>query len=458
MDAGAEKRRARGVTSPFWKYFAGLRFGPLDAPGPLQALVKGMAHRLDTVRDDAVFLRAQWFPQLCEPEMLPAHGTSRGIIRHHTETPEQFRRRVINAYAWHMLGGKQEGLPELLEFYGYSVAEIDNVRKYQPSRWAEFQVGLDTPENLAAGDTVKSLETLVWLINEYKPARSVLARMYTDIYNITPLIWSDGRWSEHYYSYFSGVPASDLGPEFGRYPGLILSFGLRHSVEVAPPGGDFGQPVFAGAQRQGFVAPYIDAAVWSYFRWGDGFPHKHGFSIAELYSTDWCERITRSYPWTGAWDDRKWAEYTVWDRPLSKWTMRNRDIPRSLLVYGDPYLSPSAGGAAPAGRWGGLNACWSAPTYIRVGRPIRWGAYHWSAGTLRERITVTEQRRERHGMPVAPTAYPPAVPAAIRCVCAIASPAHEDAWAGSWDSRPWSRYVAYFSVKSEESFKSEESL
>jgi hypothetical protein len=440
------------MASPFWTYFhERLRFGLIDAPGPLQALTKGLAHRLDTVREDAVFLRAQWFAQLCEPELVPAFGLSRGLARHHTETPEQFRQRVINAYAWHMLGGKQEGLPEILRFYGYSVAEIENLRRYQPSRWAEFQVGLVNPEALADQNAILAgLETLVWLINEYKPARSVLFRLYTDIYNITPLVWSEGRWSDHYYSLFSGVPSTVLGPDFAGNDGLILSFGLRYGVESARPDGEFGKPVFAGLQRQGFITPYIDAMVWSHSRWSEAFPHKHGFAVGELLSVDWSERTTTSYPWGGYWDARMWAELSSWDRPLPQGEMHNKGISRVQLVYDDEFITAEAGGAASAGRWGGLNACWSVPTAMQVGRPMRWSAYHYSDSTARRLVVIHEQGKAR--LATASEAPEFAAPAAhIKGMSGAANePLHRDAWDGAWDDRRWYNYIAYFAVTSTE--------
>ena len=94
--------------SPFWRYFRDkLAWGLIHAPGPVAAIVKGLAHSLDEVREDAVFTREQWYPQLCQPEMVAYHGVSRGITRHWRENPEQFRQRVINAYStlrllsWH---------------------------------------------------------------------------------------------------------------------------------------------------------------------------------------------------------------------------------------------------------------------------------------------------------------------------------------------------------------------
>ena len=429
--------------SPFWRYFRDtLRLGLIDKPGPLQALGKGLAFSLDTVRDDAVFLRAQWFPQLCEPELVPAFGESRGLARHHTETPEQFRRRVINAYAWHMLGGKQEGLPQILEFYGYTVAEIENLRTYQPSRWAEFQVGLHTPATPTGQNAILAdLQTLVWLINAYKPARSVLARLYTDVYNITPLVWSEGRWSNHYYSLFSGVPAGVLGPGFGGNADLIVSFGLRYGVEAERPEGA-GQVTFSGEARTGFIVPYIDAPVWSYCRWSDDFPHKHGFSVGEIFSTDWCERIVTSSPWEGAWDGRHWAEYSAWGRIVPQWEMHSKGMSRSRLVYSDPFITPTAG------RWGGLNACWSVPVAVKVDKPIRWGGYAYSDSTERRRVTIHEQRRARRAVLVeAPTLEGGAAASARGLSAAATASLHNDAWEGAWDASRWNNYIAYFSIK-----------
>jgi hypothetical protein len=440
------------MTSPFWTYFhERLRYPQIDAPGPLQALAKGLAHRLDTVREDAVFLRAQWFAQLCEPELVPAYGLSRGLARHHTETPEQFRQRVINAFAWHMLGGKQEGLPEILRFYGYEISEIENLRRYQPSRWAEFQVGLINPAALADQNAILAgLETLVWLINEYKPARSVLFRLYTDIYNITPLVWSEGRWSDHYYSLFSGVPASVLGPDFAGNDGLILSFGLRYGFESARPEDAYGKPVFAGLGRQGFITPYIDAPVWSEFSWSEKFPSKHGFSIGELVSVDWSQRTTASYPWEGGWDDRKWAELSSWDRPLPQGQMHHKGISRSQLVYSDPFLGPEAG--ASAGRWGGLNACFSVPTFVRIGRPIRWGAYRYSDSTERRVVVIHVQDTARRATASeAPEFDLPGAGARFGGVSGAANaPLHKDAWDGAWDDRRWYNYTVYFAVTTTE--------
>jgi len=440
------------MISAFWKYFAEtLRFGLIEKPGPLQALARGLALRFDTVREDLIFLRAQWFAQLCEPDLVPAFGKSRGLVRHHTESPEQFRARVVNAYGWHLLGGKQEGLPQILGFYGFDVAGIENLRKYQPSRWAEFQVGLINPAELADQNAIlDGLETLVWLINEYKPARSVLARLYTDTYNVTPLVWSEGRWSEHFYSLFSGVPASDLGPGLTGRDNLILSFGLRLGVQAERLDGAFGVPIFAGLQRTGFIARYIDSPVWSDFHWSDDFPHRHSFTLGELFSTDWSQRTTTSYPWEGAWDDRKWAEFSEWDRLLPQWQIHNRGVSRSQLAYCDPC--PEEEAPAPSfmgGRWGGLNANWSVPTAVQVDNPNRWGIFRYSDDTQRRVEVIHRQSAALRGLggevPVFATG---GAARASGISGAGTAPLHKDAWNGTWDGRRWNDYIAYFHVTS----------
>lgn len=278
------------MASPFWKYFHDtLRWPLIDKPGPLGAFTQDLAHRLDGVRDDAVFLRDQWFPQRCELGLVPSYGTTRGLVRHHSESQEQFRKRVINAYAWNMLGGKQEGLPKILAFYGFELGEIENLGKYLPSRWAEFQLGLPSltsPEQ--QNNMLESLEMLVWLINEYKPARSVLARLYTDEYNIAPLIYSEGKWSEHFYSAFSGVPASDLGDGWQDNDDLQLSFGVRHAFETKKLRHYLGARFF-GLARQGFEAAYLDYPVWSHFSYSDSFPGKQGFILQECLAMSGLE-------------------------------------------------------------------------------------------------------------------------------------------------------------------------
>ena len=244
--------------SEFWKYFRdALSWGLIQSPGPLQAVVRGAALALDQLRDDVVYFRHQWFPALCTPELVAAHGESRGIIRHPKESAEQYRQRVVHAYRWHLLGGKTEGLPEILKFYGFNALLVESLRRYQPSRWAEFQIGLKTPVTQEAQEALLAdLDTLIWLVKEYKPARSVLARLYTDTYNRLPTVWSEGpEWSGGFWSHFSGVPFPSNADK------LIVSFGIAFRAQAERynlTGAGLGIECTTG-----ILAPYIDRPVWS---------------------------------------------------------------------------------------------------------------------------------------------------------------------------------------------------
>ena len=210
--------------SEFWRYFHDRLAWPLiHAPGPLAGLVRGLALSLDSARDDSVYFRRQWFPKLCEAELVPDFGKSRGLVRHPKESAEAFRSRVVNAWRWHQLGGRTEGLPEILRFYGFEALRLESLRRYQPSRWAEFQIGLKTPATQAEQDALLAdLDTLLWLVNEYKPARSLLARVYTDTYDRVPTVWSGGPVEEQGWSNgfvrFAGVlwPGQDGGTSWCR--------------------------------------------------------------------------------------------------------------------------------------------------------------------------------------------------------------------------------------------------
>jgi P2-related tail formation protein len=159
-----------GIFSDY--FFKVLRWPLAHKPGPLAVLVEGLARSLDQVRGDIVWLRNQFNPWTCEPDMIPRHAESRGITQHRTETDEQFARRTVRAFAWHRLGGGQQGMPRILEHFGYPDVAMLNVRAEDPERWAEFKPRLAvTQHGLQAGDYA----LIGWVAGETKPARSKLA-------------------------------------------------------------------------------------------------------------------------------------------------------------------------------------------------------------------------------------------------------------------------------------------
>lgn len=460
--------------SVFWKYFRDVLAWPLNhAPGPVQALVKGLALTMDGTRDDAVYLRSQFFPGLCAEELVSAHGASRGIVRHPRETADQFRSRVIKAYRWHLLGGKTEGLPEILRFYGFDALAVDNLRRCQPSRWAEFQIGLATPTTQQEQQfLLGQVENLVWLVNEYKPARSMLARLYTDTYNREPTIYSQGPlWSDGFYSQFSGVPVPGLDD-------LIVSFGMVYlcRAEQADPRAEFGVE-----SALGMLIPYVDRPMWSRSDWGATYPLNSGFTVGELFSVHWCAKITASASWEGAWDARPWAEDVLWDRILPAWTLARRSWCKAQAVPSWP------GAVLPRGRdgaYGDINACYSVPTVVISGKPPRWGAFAYSdEDRRRQEIPILEQFHEVFRAAAAPFHAEDELSAVSATDVARAAPVHTDdhavwgrsrwgdsfapyraqhfitqstravqsgerllapqAWAGAWDARQWAETAGW---------------
>lgn len=180
------------MASPFWQYFHDkLNWPAIFRPGPISALAKGLALYMDDVREDILWLRRQWNPATADDERIAAYGASRGILRTRYDTDESYRLRVVNAFAWHKLGGKVQGLVRILAengFAGAVIESVNDVRRHDAALmhngaatynaglcWAQFDVRLvEIPEQ---GLNADILAWFRWLVNEYKPARSILRAM-----------------------------------------------------------------------------------------------------------------------------------------------------------------------------------------------------------------------------------------------------------------------------------------
>jgi P2-related tail formation protein len=161
----------------FWSYIKDtLRWPLIFRPGPLSAVLEGLARVFDEIRGDMVWLRDQFSPATCDEEQLSAHAESRGINRYPLESQEQYHRRVLKAYAWNTLGGGQRGMPRILEHYGYPGAGFKNVREEDSERWAEFKASMGVPEG---GLELKDYALATAVIQDQKPARSILAGLGT---------------------------------------------------------------------------------------------------------------------------------------------------------------------------------------------------------------------------------------------------------------------------------------
>lgn len=160
----------------FWPYFRDvLRWSLIFHPGPLAALVEGIARVFDDVRKDILWLRDQLNPATCEVDGVDKLASGRGIERHPLEAAAQFRNRAVAAYAWHRQAGKVRGMSRILEHYGYPGCSIRNMRDNDPERWAEFMPVVPVGSGLEALDYA----LVTWAAQETKPARSKLAGLST---------------------------------------------------------------------------------------------------------------------------------------------------------------------------------------------------------------------------------------------------------------------------------------
>ena len=162
------------MASPFWRYFHDrLNWPAIFRPGPMSALAKGLALYMDDVREDILWLRRQWNPATADMALIAAYGESRGIIRHRFDSDETYRRRVVQALAWHRLGGKWRGLERIYAQNDFLARVLPSD---DPALWAHFRVELDVN---AVDFTPDAAELSWWLANEYKAARSRLEGIRT---------------------------------------------------------------------------------------------------------------------------------------------------------------------------------------------------------------------------------------------------------------------------------------
>lgn len=162
------------MASPFWRYFHDrLNWLAIFRPGPVSALAKGLALYMDGVREDILWLRRQWSPATADDALIAAYGASRGIIRQRFDTDQTYRRRVVQAFAWHRLGGKWRGLESIYAQNDFSAQVLPSD---DPALWAHFRVELDVN---AVDFPPDAAELSWWLANEYKPARSKLEGIRT---------------------------------------------------------------------------------------------------------------------------------------------------------------------------------------------------------------------------------------------------------------------------------------
>lgn len=424
--------------SEFWKYFHDILAWPLiHAPGPLQGLVRGMAHALDETRDDVVYFRRQWFPALCEPGLVSAFGASRGLVRSPVESDAQFRTRVVNAWRWHMLGGKQQGLPEILAAYGYHVEAIENMRQFAPTRWAEFMVRLETPPHYADQQAqLDSLAHLVWLIQEYKPARSFFFRIYNDTNDRRPIIPGIGpKLGSGILSFWSGT--TDPGVGDGD---VVIAFGVKISL-FGPPLLD-GSPLWGLTELLTLYGPRrVNNFVLSVSRLSDTFIRRNPFVMSEVVSIGSGEDVYFSASWNdGSWNDRPWERWEGFTRYIPPFELGIRHTARSQLETGLSRLS------GINERLGGVRRIVLARGVNRLG-DLRLGNH----GPVRTPVCLWAYEAERRSM--GELAFPGAVPGQCWGSETMVQVGHSPwlnagTWEeeGGWNDAAWDTIHAYMGI------------
>lgn len=387
--------------------------------------------------------------------------------------PRSVREHLVKySTAWHRIKGTPASVRNALSLFGYQA----DIEENGPGRWwATYQMGLPA---LASMDDVRQI---VSICNEMAPARSRLWRIYTSVYDWRPGVWSDGlpdnAWSECWWSWYSGVHVPDI-PGLGD-DGLLISFGRmdRYQVEMYGTGG----VGWGMEERTGILIPYIDRPIWSRSQWGATHPLNSGFVVGELFGLHWCEKITSSAPWAGAWDARHWVESILWDRILPAWNMARRSWCKAQSVHSWP------GAQIPDGRdgaYGDINACYGVPVCVISGQPPRWGAFAYSEEDHQRReIPILEQFHDVSRATTPPFRAGDALPVVFSTDVLRAAPVHNvdrpvwgvsrwgddfavylaqhyiglstlsvqsgerqlapQAWVGTWDTRPWARTIGW---------------
>ncbi len=246
-------------------------------------------------------------------------------FREAATTPEQLAAMVRSAIPWHRIKGTPASIRKALALFGYSVAiEEDGTGDW----WATYQLGL--PELAEMGDVRRIVE----ICKEMQPARCRLWRLYTDEFDRRPIILSEGPvLGDGWLSFHSGVSVE--GPDGD----IVVSFGAKRSFLCEAWVARDLAASFGTESLYAFLAPYLDRFTVGRSRLSEPMIRNNPFVIGALYSILWAERETIPRTWEGEWDERRWVDYTGFDRRLPRWRMRFRGFSRSQLVPAESELA-----------------------------------------------------------------------------------------------------------------------
>jgi hypothetical protein len=286
-------------------------------------------------------------PELLELLAWQLHVDFREVAK----TPAQLEAMVRESIPWHRVKGTPASVKAALALFGLRAElEEDGVGDY----WATYQIGLASIPDM---ETVKLVCRVAY---EMHPARCSLYRMYTDVWDVRPGSYSDGRYSEAAYSYYSGVSVPGL-PGGGD---LIVSFGSLRSAQSMP---ELTLSYAGRIRERGVLAGIEDDLLYSAARYSETLQTlNHGFVRSRLRSIVIGRPVYRHYTWTGLWDGREWIDMEsvsyVRD-PLEAESLRGlaEALWHEMLVP-DPTLEDwMAGSARRANMWNGAIVRTSSP-------------------------------------------------------------------------------------------------
>lgn len=351
-------------------------------------------------------------------------------FRELAKTSEELAAMTKESILWHRLKGTPASMKMAFALFGMPVKIEEN----NPAiHWASYQLGFNSSV------TLDDLQKIISIAKEMAPTRCKLFRIYNDAFDFRPIIWSDGQhWSDGYWSLYSGVNYPD--GTGGADDDLIVSFGNKHLFQSEKY---IDTPHVIGVARHvthSAICPYVDRPIWSRSKWGEQYVKNTGFTIGELMSIHWCERITISRIWDETkWSKRKWSISDTWDRKLPTWSMFTPSIAKSQAIYSDN------------GVWGDINAVYGVPTATILDKPPRWSDFSYSNGEPKSHtIDILERTTQTMSIGVEPVQPLHNIDSLVTNNHSSASkPKQDETWHGNWDERQWWQWFLYSKITEE---------
>jgi hypothetical protein len=352
-------------------------------------------------------------------------------FRETAKTDEQLAAMILNSIPWHRIKGTPASLKAAFALFGLQVEiEEDGVDDY----WATYQLGLP---QIADVETVKLICRVAY---EMQPARCSLYRIYTDVWDVRPGSYSDGRYSEAAYSYYSGVPVPGF-PDGGE---LLVSFG-RSSAATALPVLSL---LHIGRERsRGAVVHFSEDMQYSIARYSETIlPPNHGFVRSRLNSIVIGRPMYWRHTWAGQWDGRRWLDIESVGYAREPFLFGRRGFARIEGVYSESL-------------YGDLNTFYGQPVFTLVDDPPVYGdSFYSEHDPQRRTVLVDEMFCERRGAHADERLMDDSATAVTRITrygehqAQAAEPFLPPAprWNGNWDSRLWRAGGAFANLIHEE--------